>query len=292
MNEQQHVPIEDLAAFAAGDLDAAASVTVEAHVLLCAECRSDVEAVKAATAALSDVPSPVMPAGVAARLDAALAAERAPSSGSAGTVLPMKRRRPSFAGLSAVAAVVALAAAITIPLVTDGDTGKDSASPASMPEAARGPGSGTRRLASGLDYSRDTLAITLDRALAGVTGERAAQDSAGQPLGAAAPQATNTPTTTSQLFTSKKWALSSDPGRLAACITELVSDQPPVARVPLVVDFGTFLGKPATVLVFPSYTSAGEARANRVDVYIVGNGCGAEPGGDVQDFQRILTPRI
>lgn len=304
---EQHVPVEDLAAYAAGDLDAAAAVTVEAHVLLCAGCRSDVDAVKAAAAALAAVDRPSMPADVAARLDAALAAEApiatraaAPAAVPAtparrsADVLPMRRRRPSFAGIAAVAAGVALIGAITIPLVTSGSPKKDVT--AAREDAGT---SGTRRLTSGLDYSRTNLAATLDRALAGV--DESVQDTAAAPN---APGATKGRTNASpvpsplagaegtEYSLTGTMALQTDVGRLAACITALVGDQPELGRTPLVVDFGSFLGRPAMVLVFRSVMSNGQERANRVDVYVVGAGCGATPGGDVLDFQRIARPNI
>jgi hypothetical protein len=167
---EQHVSIEDLAAYAAGDLDATAAVAVEAHVLLCAECRSDVDAVSAAATALAAVERPVMPEDVAARLDAALAAE---DDDAHPVVVPMStRRRPSFAGIAAVAAGVALVGAMAVPLLRSEGT-RDGASTAALDSAEKGATGGTgaavesRRLDSNLEYTHDNLASTLASALKG-----------------------------------------------------------------------------------------------------------------------------
>ena len=67
---------------------------------------------------------------------------------------------------------------------------------------------------------------------------------------------------------------------------------PPSGRTPLVVDYAFFRGRDAVVFVFPSLESDGSLRSNRVDVYVVGGGCGTQPGGDVLEFQRIAKPRL
>lgn len=296
MTEQQHVPVEDLAAYAAGDLDAAVAVTVEAHLVLCAECRSDVEAVRAATAALASAPAVTMPPEVAARLDTALAGLGAATREPAGTVLPMaprRKRRVSMAGISAVAAAVALGAAVSIPLLSGGSA--DNAPTAgSAPEAARDlSAKSTRRISSGLDYRRDSLATTLTAALAGRGPGTAYADSATdgrtQAGGNDAPPQ-NAPAAGAPETTLTTRSLRTEAARLAACVTELVGEQPPAGRTLLVADFALFEGREALVLVFPSVTREGVPRDNRVDVFVVGGGCGTEPGGDVLDFQRIAVP--
>jgi hypothetical protein len=300
MNAQEHVPVEDLAAYAAGDLDAAAGLAVEAHLVLCADCRSDVDAVTNATAALATVERPAMPADVATRIDTVLAAER--DLAAVGTVLPMapKRRRPSFAGIAAVAAGVALLAAISIPFV------RDSGSPGKSTDAANAPAraAATRRLASGLDYKRGTLGATLHNALAGITpkedsgavgyagGFLAPTSAVPSPNKAAtAPVPVTAPLARDEVALS---SLQSDPGKLAACISALAAgladDAPAAARVPVVVDFATFAGNPAVVVAFPT-VSSGAIRDDRLDVFVAGPRCGITPGDDdFLDFERIVRP--
>jgi hypothetical protein len=297
---QDHVPVEDLAAYAAGDLDATASVAVEVHVLLCPDCRADVEAVTAATGALRSLDPVPMPADVAARVDATLAAEAspAPAAAASATVLPMKRRRgPSLAGIAAVAAGVALIGGIAVPLVTHG--GGDKANSTAADSARENGPTATRRFASGLNYTHATLAQTLTRALTGAT---APPVSAGSVQGPAAAGGTTLPTTappSGQQAETGKYAydaaapaavLADDPGRLAACITALTDGAPVEGRTPLIVDVARYAGKPALVLAFPT-VSKGRVTTDRIDVFVAGPKCGTEPGGDVLEFARIARPQ-
>lgn len=286
---EQHVPIEDLAAYAAGDLDATAAVAVEAHLLLCADCRADVDAVNAATAALAGTDRPAMPADVAARIDAALAAE---DDDAHPVVTPMRgRRRPSWAGLAAVAAGVALVGAIAVPLVTrSGDPATTAADMASPERAVT-----TRRLSSDLDYSRATLAGTLLNALNGATGSpapAAARAGAGAPAmpntapgGTAAPQ---NEAVTDVALTSTR-SLEIDPGRLGACLAALSSELPANAKVPEVIDFARYEGQPAIIVAFPT-VSRGRVRPGSLDVFVAGPRCGTGEDANVLDFQRIRRP--
>jgi hypothetical protein len=291
---EQHIPVEELAAYAAGDLDATAAVAVEAHLVLCAECRSDVDAVTKAGAALATVEPVTMPAEVAARIDEALrAATPAPPT---GTVLPMRRRRPSLSAIAAVAAGVALLGAVTVPMLRTAR--KDSAESAST---ALGGGAQKglrtpRRLDSGLEYTHKNLAATLRRAAGGATAPKSAR---GAEQGAIAPSApagsSATPLTgftsgdTARETSTEVLALKAEPGRFAACVDALASGLPAAARVPLLVDFARYEGKPAIVVAFQT-VSRGAVVADRIDVWVAGPGCGTVPGGEVLDFARIPRP--
>jgi hypothetical protein len=286
---EEHVPIEELAAYAAGDLDATAAVAVEAHVLLCPRCGSDVAGLTATSAALAAVPPVTMPTAAAAALDAALLAEALPNR-RAGDAVPIgsRRRWPSSGGLAAVAAGVALIAAISVPLLRDttkpgpGSTAARELTPSHVT---------TKRLASGLDYTRAGLAVTLVRAVNGAT--RTTSTGAG---GVTVPRA-STPSASadlpnivdSKVLNGTTESLETDTGRLAACVTELAQGQPPAGAVPLLVDFATFGGTPAIVVAFPNVNSRGTV-TNKIDVFVAGPGCGAVEGGDVVDFQRIDRP--
>jgi hypothetical protein len=297
---QDHVPVEDLAAYAAGDLDATASVAVEAHVLLCPDCRADVEAVTAATGALRSLDPVPMPADVAARVDAALAAEArpAPATAPSATVLPMKRRRgPSLAGIAAVAAGVALIGGIAVPLVTHGGGDKADSTAANAAHEKSGP-AGTRRFASGLNYTHATLAQTLTRALTGATAPPVSAESVQVPAAAGGTTLPTTAPPSGQQAETGKYVydaaapaavLADDPGRLAACITALADGAPVEGRTPLIVDVARYAGKPALVLAFPT-VSKGRVTTDRIDVFVAGPKCGTEPGGDVLEFARIPRP--
>lgn len=304
---EDHVPIERLAAYAAGDLDATAGVEVEAHVLLCAGCRADVEALNHVARDLAEVEPVTMPADVAARIDAALAGADAPT-GPVGDVLPMAspRRRPSFAGIAAVAAGVALVAAVSVPVLTGGrNTAEDAGSGA---PAALGPAreaAETKRIESGLNYTTDNLSPTLATAL--TRPAYAAEGTAGDTSGAApgrvsappaSPQAGSKAVSrppaagpVTDVKTTSALRLATEPGRLAACLSGLAASQSlPEARKPLLVDFARFEGKPAVVIVFPT-EQRGRIRADRVDVWVVGARCGVTAGDeDVLTFARIEPP--
>jgi anti-sigma factor RsiW len=304
---EDHVPIERLAAYAAGDLDATAGVEVEAHVLLCADCRADVEALNRVSRDLAEVEPVTMPADVAARLDAALASADVPT-GPVGDVLPMvapQRRRPSFAGIAAVAAGVALVAAVSVPVLTGGKSAEDAGSGAPAALGPRRESAETKRIESGLDYTADNLTSTLAVAL---TRPAAALDTAADGVTVTAPVAPGevaaSPGRTSGLrsgsspapvtrteATTTAFRLATDPGRLAACLNGLAASQTlAAAKKPILVDFATFEGKPAMVVVLPT-EQRGQLRSDRVDVWVVGARCGVTAGDeDVLTFARIPPP--
>ncbi|MDQ1713782.1 MAG: hypothetical protein QOE45_3232 [Frankiaceae bacterium] len=285
---EQHVPMEELAAYAAGDLDATAAVAVEAHVLLCAQCAADVAGLTATAAALAEVPRVAMPADAAAALDAALLAAATPGGRRAGDVVVPIRRRPSFAGIAAVAAGVALLTAVSVPLLRNTTKSPGSAATTALsPATSLDSGAATKRLASGLDYTRANLAGTL---VAAVNGARdSAVAGAAAPDVAATPRASAEKGATQGEVLNSRLAVATDDSRYAACVAELAKGQPSTAAVPLVVDFATFAGKPAIIVAFP-YVSSRGTPSNKIDVFVAGASCGAVAGGDVLDFQRIDRP--
>ena len=286
---EQHVPVDDLAAYAAGDLDATAAVAVEAHLVLCDECRADATAIQHATAALAALPPVTMPADVAAQVDAALAAEPPATAPASANVLPMRRRRPSLAGLGAVAAGIALVAAIAVPTLRSngGHTAADKGASGSTKQAD------ARLLTSNLNYTHRNLAATLAKALAGRVAP--VTDSIGaEAPGAPEPKsASGSPVPSPGVLfgglDARVETLQTDAGHFAACVDALVGDQPVEARSVLFVDFARFEGKPAAVLGFPNVFH-GAIRQAKVDVFVVGPGCGTTPGGDVLDFARMDRP--
>lgn len=290
----QHATVEQLAAYAAGDLDATAALEVEAHVLLCADCRADVTAVQRIGADLAAVEQVTMPADVAARIDAALAAERsaaaAPATGPVGDVLPMTRKRsgPSFAGLAAVAAGVALVAAISVPLVTNDRGGSRTTAAGDAP---------TKRLASRLDYDSDSPRTALQLALSGRTGTPAAREAAAgvaekardDVVQSGAPMADAVAPPEALTLSGEVTQLQTDPARLAACLAALAVGVEPAPK-PLLVDFAQFEGRPALIVVYPTVVR-GEVRPDRVDFWAVGPRCGITAGDDdVLHFARFGRP--
>jgi len=72
-----HVSAESQARYAEGLLSRARAARVHAHLAGCPQCAADQARLAEVTAALRDIPAPSLPPALAARLDAALAAESA-----------------------------------------------------------------------------------------------------------------------------------------------------------------------------------------------------------------------
>ncbi len=277
-----HLPVEELAAYAAGELDAVAAVPVEAHVVLCAECRADVAALRRTAAALADVAPVTMPADVAARLDAAVAAERAAVPvAPLGTVLPMRRRSP-YAAVVASAAALALIVVAGLGVLRSQGERKDSG----LAGAGAG-GRGRQVLTSGFEYTRANLAGTVPVFLRGGTPEELAltSDSARNSADVGAP--TSDRALVPKLEAADPLARLQGAG-LEECLTALRADGPAVA--PLLLDYARWHGEPALVVVFPRVVGSSPA-PDQVDVFVVGPACGADDA-IVLDFQRLrITPR-
>ena len=269
------------------DLDALADVLADPdaphrHVAECATCRARLAELSAAlpavTAALTAVPVPAEPADLGARLTTALAAERAPAP---TNVLPLVRTRarwmPALAGIAAAAALV-VGAVVLLP----GGGGDDQAT-----TATKGAGSyqvnetGTNYTAKGT-----SLQAALPGLLAGTPAQRAAADSAATPgpYGTQAPEVMTSKQTggaTTALGAADPLAALRTTDGLARCLSSLTD--PSDEGVPLALDYASFEGKPALVVVLPSSV------ANKVDVFVVPAGC-ATANGEVLFFTRLTRP--
>lgn len=84
-----HRDVDELADLSEGLLGPAHAAEVNSHVVDCADCASTIAEVRRVPALLADLPVPPLPAGVAARIDAALAAQVRERAGQpAGSVPP------------------------------------------------------------------------------------------------------------------------------------------------------------------------------------------------------------
>jgi hypothetical protein len=171
-----HPEIDELSAYAVGDLAGDDAARVADHLTGCADCTADVAALRAALADLHAAPAVTMPADVAARLDDALRRERAApatgpdrggagsaTAGAPGSVRGSQRSAP-WAGIAAGVAAVALGGAVVAGVLTGGgvsdqkasrEAGAPAANPASeatdasgAPEADRGPAAATSAAAA------------------------------------------------------------------------------------------------------------------------------------------------
>lgn len=261
-----HPGAEELAAFAAGDLDSVSDV--RSHLLDCADCGADLAAIERATQALAALPELQMPLDVITALERSLA-DAASDLGAAPGDSPLpslaaarKRKTDRFAPLAAAAAVVGLAVALGAgPLRNGSDNRGDSAGAPAADTAERTQAAAPRFLRSGTDYDgasldgrvRDALSAPPDApALSAEAPAPLAAEAGGSSAGAA--QADSAKSAVGPTLTDDE---------LQSCVDEL-SGQP--GALPLLVDFASYSGAPAVVVVLPF-------REGQVDVYVVRPEC-------------------
>jgi len=261
------------------DVDALADVLAgarNAHLDTCETCRTRLaelsHALPQVSGALAALPDPAVPPGLERRLSAALAEARRPTQ---ADVLPLTRRRTRW--LPALGAVAAAAVLVTGGvLVAQGDGSHGSTS-----STAAGPTYAVN--ATGTDYTGTTasLAAALPGLLSGRAPSAPAEDRAATPapvVGQATKGAEMGPLS----------APGGDPlaelrttAGLARCLASLTD--PTDSGLPLALDYASFNGRPALVVVLPS------AKAGKVDVLVVPPGC-AQADGQLLYFTRLPKP--
>lgn len=273
----QHLDVDALADVLAGGHDP--------HLEACEACRARLAELSAAlpgvSAALAALPDPVPPADLEQRVAAALAEARSPAT---ADVLPLIRRRTRW--LPALAAVAAAAVLVTggVLLSQRGGSSGASRTTASSPTYAVN--------ASGTNYT--ATPASLSAALPALL--------AGRAQGAASQMGGVTPAPLADHLTSRA---SASPGRtvmggeltpatagdplaplrstsgLARCLASLTDPSQP--GLPLALDYASFNGAPALVVVLPS------VKPDKVDVLVVPPGC-AKADGQVLYFTRLPKP--
>ena len=278
-----HLDLDALADTLAGEGSAAAAD----HLAGCRSCASRLRELEAAerrvVAVLSALPPPDVPADLAQRLSAALAAEApldaaAAATGASVTALPSRDAPRRRAWLPAAAAVVLLAsgAGLGWSLLSSG-SGSDDADTA-----------GRELLASesGTDYADPAaLAASLPSVLAGEADGGASRSSA-EAAGAAGATSDDAATTAQ----APEAATLSAPGDLerlrttdglAACLAGLQDGG--TAVEPLALDYATYAGGPALAVLLP------DPDPEKVAVFVVGPGCGqADP--QLLHYVRVDRP--
>ena len=271
----QHPDLDALADTSCGMGDPA---TVE-HLASCAACREALAELDGAqvplTAALSGLPVPAPPADLEDRLLAALARERR-------TVLPLvapaPRRRPVWlvpGRLVPVGAAAGLLAVLATGAVLLGRGSTTSSTTSGGATVAAAPAPQVRRLDSGTDYRRTGTSFA--RALPQLLSS-AGPTSAG-PTSAAAERKADAGAAPAQA--ADPLARLRDDAALARCLSSLTPPEDP--GLPLAVDYATYDGAPALVVVLPS------RRPGMVDVYVVGPACAAADA-DLRYFIRVERP--
>jgi hypothetical protein len=273
---------------------------VRAHLATCAQCRADLAALRDMQAQLRALPPIAMPAAVSARLDAAVRDAAAAGRVAPVSVLPTRaaRERRAFrlSGSAVAAGVAIIVVGGLVFAIVKGTTGSNSKR-SSTAAGASASSAATLQLATGTsydapDFRRQAAALILGHApeaAAGQTQLGAVANGAPDNTFAAAPQASSAaaaasapaaapsaaaPTASALSSTSSTGAAAqppapaptaptgplADPSALQACVTLLAQR----AVTPVVVDYATFNGKPATIIVLPDASNT-----KQYDVFVV-----------------------
>jgi hypothetical protein len=268
-----HLDVDDLADVLAGEPE-------PAHLAGCAACRARLDELAAAmpevTQALLAAPLPPMPDDLLARIEERLAAARSEQSAE-GDVLPMRARRNRWVPWASGAAAAAVLVVGGLLLTQGG--GHSSGDRAITAAGA----AGYKVNDTGTNYSKAALKGALPSLLSG-TARHVAPEAAPQKLSEPAPTGTAADTTKAGSF----GAVVADPlaelrttTGLARCLNSLTD--PSQTGLPLALDYASFEGKPALVVVLPSST------AGKVDVFVVPPGC-AKADGSLLYFTRLPRP--
>ena len=258
------------------------------HLAQCPLCAASLTELRASlglvSRALAGLPAPILPEGFAARLDGAIARERrALIGGTATNVVPLVagRRRnllPVAGGLAAAAVLVVGGALLVSNGV--GSTAKQASRSAGV--SAQNPTAGIATSNSGQTYAKGGvgLATRLPSLLSGQAGqaEVAAPQAGGtgkDSSSKSAPKALSVPAAADPLA-----ALRTNAG-LAQCLVSLTDPADP--GIPLALDYGSYAGTPALVVVLPSPIK------DKLYVYFVGAQCNAKDS-HVLFFDKLARP--
>jgi hypothetical protein len=258
-----HLSLDELAELEEGI--AADADTLGAHLAGCATCRRRAGQLHASRALLSALPPDPMPAAVAARIDAALAAEPAPARTftPGGDIVPLRGRRawwrgPNLAAAAAGVAVLALGAALFVGHTGGNSTGTSAAKTTHPDRAAvGGVSSGLKQWQTGYNYTKTTQAGY-------VTGIVIGTPPPLPPASAASP-ALSTPLPPHASAPSYSRAALRQTATVFACANLLAHH--PVQ--PLAVDYARYDGVPAVILVIPGL----QHPATQLSVYVIRTAC-------------------
>ncbi len=282
------------------DLDALADVLAglepPAHLAGCVDCQARLDelsvAVGSVAAALRALPDPELPVGLTERLLAAVAsappvpagpvpagpaATAAPTS---ATVVPLAGRRAGAARWMVAAGGLAAAAAVVVGVLViarPGSSASKATSAADAPTIARND--------SGAAYTKDAASLTaaLPRLLAGTAVAQPKSATGPEVAGGSLPGATPNPGATSadKLASAEGLAPLRVPATLAACLSSLTDPGDP--GLPLALDYGTFDGQPALLVILPA------PKPGFVYAYFVGPEC-APADSKLLFFERVPRP--
>lgn len=272
-----HLELDELA-------DVLAGIPAPEHLDACETCLSRLAQLQGALPGVADslarLELPPEPADLERRLADALAAERAPHR---TTVVPLSTRRRVrwMPTLAAVAAVAALAFGGVVLTQRSGD------------DPATTRGDTTYAVSStGADYGPDGQALRAALP-ALLEGDATAAPESATAFGAAKDSASPSPSFTSQKRTGAS-LMSAAPENdalatlrtqagLASCLVALADPDDPEVSLPLALDYASYQGQPALVVVLPT------SKDDKVDVFVVGAQCSSSDA-KLLFFTRLTRP--
>jgi anti-sigma factor RsiW len=250
-----HLDYDTLAELAEGLLSESRAASADAHLASCAECQDRSAEISDVSRLLAETPTPPMPAELASRIDAALAAEATTSGPVVSLEAHRRRRRLRVLSVAAATAVVVGGGALVGYSVLTGSVPSESGSAQSPPlqdrtnsAQAKAPRSETLQGARGYSPVESGTNYTAD----GLGRQVSAQLTSG------------------------------DGGKRAAMTTESITNcvrTVAKGKRPLLVDIASYEGRPATVIVLPG------TDADRVDVWVVGPTCSASDAAVITHTQ-------
>lgn len=284
-----HLSLDALAELQEGIADNADAL--RRHLDGCAVCRKRAGQLRASRALLSTLPADPMPADVAARIDAALAAEAAPAPkfGPGADIVPMRGRRswlrgPNLAAAAAGVAVLALASALVIGHNRGSKSPTESADKSRNTAAAPLAGAkppGLKQWQTGANYNTTNRAGLVSGIVLGNPPPfRSAVNGGAGPAPSPSPPV-NSPQTTSSGQTSYSRDQLQDGPTVNACAELLVGH--PVQ--PLAVDYARYDGVPAVILVLPGL----QHPETNLSVYVIRSTC-SDAAADLSLFS-VDRPR-
>lgn len=311
----QHLDLDQLAHLLADGYDAAPSLdpVTREHAGSCPTCAAGLRELQHAqdqvSVALASLPDPPLPAGLAARLEEAVARERggttvptsptviafpparplAPTAQAPvtpPTVVPLVGRRPRWQPWAAGAAAAAVlgTGAVLLTRPPGGGLASTSSARSGGSNAGQAPaGPAVPTSSSGTDYrGTPALAAALPALLRGAAtapGPAAARSTHGSPTPAPG-SATRPSEAVLGAAASAQLDRLRNPRALADCVAALQDPGSPV--LPLALDYARYAGAPALVVILPS------TRPGKVDVYAVGAGC-SRSDARVLAFSRLTA---
>jgi hypothetical protein len=275
-----HLSLDELAELEEGI--AANADALRGHLDGCEACRRRAGQLRASRALLSALPTDPMPNAVAARIDAALAAEAAPGRTftPGGDIVPLRGRRgwwrgPNLAAVAAGVAVLALGAALIVGH-TRGNSPSTSAAKAAHPNRAPAAGvsSGLKQWRTGHDYTEATRAGYVTGIVIAAPPPLPPAPAAPSPVVGAVASPSATTTAASYSAAALRQAAT-----VFACANLLAHH--PVQ--PLAVDYARYEGVPAVILVLPGL----QHPATQLSVYVIRTTCSE----NAADLSYFFVPR-